>query len=481
MMNNKDFNLKENDVYKLFNGVKLEESEFNAMDEEIGTLQKERIKKNLNKKIKTKTDFKLLKYGSIAVAVSLITITSIGMASPAFADNISILRSITQTLNDKFGFYGEYIKYSQMVNKSVTNNGVSLTINEVLADNSKLIIGYTIKSDKKIKDLEVSGLSRFLKINGKILESSGSATGNYVNDYTYIGTEEIHTSIPQSADSFNVDLNVTDIGDIKGNWNFAFSTSTKELSKNSTIFTPNNKIDLPDSSVTVDKVDFSPIDTSIFLSGISKNTNTNSKDPNAMFKYDYWIAFDDKGVELIPKSLGGGEFNSNTNKFSSEMEYVSTKTIPKYLTIIPCKIIPSAGGGVSTDKNGKETPITIETKKPKEISKIIDGVYPIVLSQGDMGKLTINEITTKNNITTVRYTAEGKAPYFQAMDLLIKDDKGNDIKIKNYNIRKDEQKPNEFTKVFEALDANKKYTIYTNDFSNVEFREDLKFNIQLNK
>lgn len=143
-----------------------------------------------------------------------------------------------------------------------------------------------------------------------------------------------------------------------------------------------------------------------------------------MFDYNYWIAFGDKGVELIPKGLGGGNFDTNKNIFSSEMEYVKTKSIPKYLTIVPCKIIPSAGGGVSTDKNGKETPIAIETKKPKEISKIIDGVYPIELSQGDMGKIIIKQIKTEDNKTTVEYTAEGKAPYFQTQDILIKDDQG---------------------------------------------------------
>lgn len=478
-MIDKEFELKEDDIYRLFNEVKLEESEFNDMGEEIGTLQKERIKKNLNKKIRRQKTSKLLKYGAVSTAAGLVIIIGIGMTSPAFADSIPILESITQTLNDRFGFHGEYAKYSQIVNKSVTDKGISLTINEVLADNSKLIIGYTIKSDKKINDLEVCSLGRFLKINGKTLDSNGTGTGNYVDNYTYTGTEEINTSIPQNADSFNIDLNVTDIGNIKGNWKFAFITSTKELLKNSIIFNPNSKIDFPDSTVTIDKVDFSPIDTSIFLSGISKNTK--SKDSNAIFDYDYWVAFDDKGEELIPKGIGGGESNSNTNKFSSKMEYVSTKTVPKCLTIIPCKIIPSAGGGVSIDKNGKKAPVSIKTKEPKEVGKIIDGVYPIVLSQGNMGKLVINEITTKNNKTTVRYTAEGKAPYFQADSLLIKDDKGNDINIKDYNIRKNEQNPNEFTKVFEALDASKKYTIYTNDFSNVEFREDLKFNIQLNK
>ncbi|WML32886.1 hypothetical protein RCG18_16165 [Clostridium sp. OS1-26] len=60
-MNNKDFNLEEKDIYKLFNHIKLEESEFNNMNEEVDDMQKERIKKNLNKKIKSKNNFKMFK------------------------------------------------------------------------------------------------------------------------------------------------------------------------------------------------------------------------------------------------------------------------------------------------------------------------------------------------------------------------------------------------------------------------------------
>lgn len=475
-MDNKNFNLEEKDIFKLFNEIKVEEDEFNDMNEEIPTIKKERIKKNLNKRIKEQKRFKALKYGSIAAAISLVSIIGVGTVSPAFAKNIPILSSITQTINDKFGFRGDYAKYSQDVSQSATDNGITLTINEVLADDSKLILGYTIKSDKKISDLEMFTLSS-LKINGKSPGGShGSAAGSYIDDYTYVGTEEIHTTIPQSSDIFNIDLKVTDIGNIKGKWKFAFSISKEELLKSSTIFNPKNKIDFPDSSVNVDKVVFSPIDTSIFISGKSKY----EKD-RAMLDYDYWIAFDDKGIELTPKGLGGGGGNLKEKTFTSEMNYVSMKNIPKYLTIVPCKIIPSAGGGVSVDKNGKETPITIKTEKPKEISKVIDGKYPIELSQGKMGKLIIKEIKTESDKTIVKYTAEGKAPYFQASDLLIKDEHGKDIKIKDYNIRKDEKNPNEFTKVFEGLDSNKKYTIYTNDFNNVEFREDLKFKIELNK
>jgi len=78
-----------------------------------------------------------------------------------------------QILNNKYGNKGDYAKYSEIINKSVSNNGITITVNEVIADDSKLVISYTLKSDKKIKDLEVFGLGRFLKINGKTFSSRG--------------------------------------------------------------------------------------------------------------------------------------------------------------------------------------------------------------------------------------------------------------------------------------------------------------------
>ncbi|AUM93964.1 TPA: DUF4179 domain-containing protein [Clostridium botulinum] len=480
MKNNEKINLHEKEIYKLFNEMKFDESELNSMDEEVDIIQKERIKKNLNNKIKRESRFNKLKYTSVAAAITLAFSIGIVTASPTFAKNIPVLNSIMQILNNKYGTKVDYAKYSEIINKSVSNNGITITINEVIADDSKLVISYTLKSDKKIKDLEVFGLGRFLKINGKTFSSGGSSLGQYIDDYTYIGSEEIHTSIPEDK-KFNVDLNITEVSDIKGKWNFAFSPSKEEIFRESAVFKPNQKLDFPDSNATIDKVVFSPIDTSIFITGYGKNKSIKAGPDGGMFDYNYWIAFDDNGIELIPKGLGGGEFDFNKHTFSSEMQYEKSKSIPKFLTIIPCKITPSGGGGVKSDENGKETPVTIKTKKPKEIGKVIDGVYPIELSQGKMGKLIINDIKTENNRTIVKYTAKGKAPYFQAVDLLIKDDKGECIKIKDYIRRKDEKNPNEFTKVFETLDPNKQYTIFTNDFDNVEFREDLKFKIELNK
>ena len=197
MKGNKKINLQEKELYKLFNEIKFEESELNNMEEEVDIIQKERIKKNLNNKIKRENRSNKLKYTSVAAAITLVFSIGIVTASPTFAKNIPVLNSIIQTLNNKYGNKGDYAKYSEIINKSVSNNGITITINEVIADDSKLVISYTLKSDKKIKDLEVFGLGRFLKINGKTFSSGGSSLGQHIDDYTYIGSEEIHTSLPK--------------------------------------------------------------------------------------------------------------------------------------------------------------------------------------------------------------------------------------------------------------------------------------------
>lgn len=475
-MKSENFKLEEKDIYKLFNYVKMDEEGDNDLEEDVSESQKEKIKKNLNRRIRRNRRFKAIKYSSVAAVAVLVFIIGIGTVSPAFAKNIPVLNSITQTLNDKFGFNGEYSKYSQSINRSVSYGGVTFTINEVLADDSNIILGYTIKSNKKINDLEASSFGRFLKINGKILSrSDGSSTGSYENDNTYVGTEEIYTNLPQDTENYNIALNVDEIGNIKGHWNIAFTASKGELVKASKVIKPNLKLKFPDSNISVDKVTLSPIDTDIDLSVQSRYKDNSGE----LSQYGCWIAFDDKGIELIPKQLSLGARNLKPGVFTGEMDYVGLNKLPKYITIVPCSITPPAGGEVvHLSKNGKYTHTKINTKMPKEVSQSMDAVCPIKLQQGSIGKIIINEIKKEKDKTIVKYMAEGKAPYFQAQEISIKDSKGKDVDIKGC-VKRGYKNPNKFTKVFGALNPNEKYVIYTNDFSNVEFREDLKFNIKI--
>ncbi len=473
--------MSEKDLYKLFNSIKVDESEFEDIDENLNDIQKERIKKNLNKKLKGGRSLRNFKYGVTAAGIGIACAVGVGLTNPSLAENIPVLNSIIQKLNDNYDNSSEYSKYSTVLGDSIKDNGISLTVNEVLADEAKLIISYTIKSDEKLEDLMFIDITDNIKINGKRSGTARGSSGESIDDYTYIGSDEIDLELSSdnstydSVKDLNIKLKIRELMGTKGKWDFAFSVSKEEISKNTKIFRPDKKLDFPDSVVNINKLTLSPLGTYISLSGEYKNNR--KADSNNVFGFDYWLAFDDKGVQLIPNGIGGG--SSDPTKFTSQMTYDKLKDDCKYLTILPFNVIPSASGGVSFDENGKETPIATQTKKPKEISHVIDGNYPLELSQGKMGTLTIKDIVTEGNITTVKYRAEGIAPYTQATSLYIKDEAGKDIIPKSYDIRENKEDPNEFALKFKALNPNKKYTIYTNDFSNFEIREDLKFTLDL--
>lgn len=492
MMKDEHFNLDEKDIFKLLNQVNINESEFNDMDDEVQKIQKERIKKNMKKRIKsesidTKTRIrnKVIRYSCAAAITGVVCLAGAATAFPAFAKNIPILNSIIQSFNSEYGDHGDYTKYSELINKSVTDNGITISINEALADDSELVIGYTITSSKSIKGQVMPDLLSDMKVNGKSEDAYGSSGGKYLNDCTYVGLDSISTDQIHDLNNFNVDLKINDISkELPGEWNFAFSVSKEDLIKNSTIIYPNTKIDFPDSVVNFDKLMKSPLGITIYISGNYKDKGKQSH--FGIFDYNNWLAFDDKGVELYPKSIGGGTSNINKQpNFKSQMSFANLSDDSKYVTIIPYKVVPSEMGSAEMDKDGNEKVTTIEGVEEIDTEKTIDGnirlVSPIQLPQGKMGKLFIKDIFTKDNVTTVKYTAEGIAPLTQGNALRILDDKGNSVKLVDQDIRKDATKPNEFTMRLAALDPNKKYTLHTTTFNNYEVRDDLKLTIRLTK
>lgn len=471
----KNLNLEEKDIYKLFNEVKLEEVDFfENSTEVVSDIQRTRMKKKLKKSMKEKKNLKGLKSGVVAASIGVFCLVGVSIKYPAFAQNIPILNSIIESLNSRHGDYAKYSDYSNILNKSVTSNGVTFTINEVLADESKIIISYTIKSPNKINDLEVFGINHFIKLNGKNFSNGGSATGKYIDDTTYIGSTDINADAIEEAKHLNIDLNIDEIGTITGKWDFAFSLSKNEALKNKLSINPNVKLSHKDRVTNIDKISISPLQTSISISGIyNKDIDPN----NPLLPHEDFIVFDDRGVELIWK---GGRSKSNENdnhKFSGENEYANLSYRPKSLTILPCIITPREVGSASYD--GKTT--VMKGIVPKEVSKDVNSTYPIELSQGKLGKVIITEVIKEANKTIVKYKAEGIAPLFQGQNLHIKNSNEENIKPLDYAIRKDEAKPNEFIKTFEALDPNKKYVIYTDTFDNVDIRGDLKFTVDITK
>ncbi|HGG0415847.1 TPA: DUF4179 domain-containing protein [Clostridium sporogenes] len=494
---NKDI-FEEKDILELLNCINIDKDEEENLDLNMDNLRKKKLKKNLLKQVRGKRTKKNFKHKAIAASLIIAT-TLISVNIPAFAKNISEFKSVIQAL---IGYgvpkEGEYEKYSNSVNKSVTDKGITLTINEVVCDDTELMIVYTIKTQDNIKKIvkevkEATGIyfsfGPYIKIDGKESSGGSSSDGKYLDNSTYINSESIDIGDMNLKNKFNVNLNVSNIYGVKGNWNLKFSLSKDEILKHINVFKSNKKVNFNDALVNVEKVSFTPINTTITVTGNYKDKSQEaSKKRQETFKkemapgqnlygYDEWFVFDDKGNEI---TLKGSTSDRGQNAYSKDFTYnlnlVALKSIPKYLTVIPYKI-----------NFYKE-----EYKKYKSddgsiyippVYKNIDGVYPIELSQGSIGKLIIKEIKTEKDKTVVKYKVEGKAPFLQSKELFIMGDKDNWVQRKdnNIDIKKDKNNPNDYIMEFDPLDKNKKYKIGTNDLGHYEIRNDLKFRIDLTK
>ncbi|SDL16817.1 hypothetical protein SAMN05216497_11026 [Clostridium cochlearium] len=163
---------------------------------------------------------------------------------------------------------------------------------------------------------------------------------------------------------------------------------------------------LPGANIKIDKVMFSPINTSILLNGNYTNKNKVREDEMGIFPYSDWFVFDDKGIEIAWKGSSGGTKGALANKFNYKYDFEVLKNIPKYLKVVPYKF----------NGNGK--------KEIQYVTKPLDSKYPIELNQGKIGKLIIKEVKNEGDKTIIKYRAEGKVPYFQAQRFSVKDELG---------------------------------------------------------
>ncbi|AUN17676.1 hypothetical protein CF050_16710 [Clostridium botulinum] len=489
---NKDA-FEEKDILELFNYINIDKDEEENLDLNMDNLRKKRLKKNLLKQVKGKRTKKGFKHKAVAASL-IIAVALISVNIPAFAKNISEFKSVIQAL---IGYgvpkEGEYEKYSNSINKSSTDKDITLIVNEAVCDEEELTITYTIKTKDNIKKIVKErkdaslipfSLFPYIRINDKQPSGGGSSSdGKYLDVHTYINSDSIDIGDMNLKNSFNVDLNVKNIYGVMGNWNFKFSVSKNEAAKHTEVFKPNTKVQFDESLVNIEKVSFTPMNTNITVTGdykdksreATKNREEDFKNGKSSGHNLYeWFVFDDKGNEIIPKGSKSYEKDS-LNDYICNLNLVAVKSIPKYLNVVPYRI------NYDKEEYKKYKSADGSTFIPP-IYKDINGVYPIELSQGSIGKLIIKEIKTYKNKTVVKYKVEGKAPFLQAKQLFIKDDKDNTAQGKdnNFDIKKDSN-PNEYIMEFEPLDKNKKYKIGTNDLGFYEIRNDLKFRIELTK
>lgn len=255
-------------INKEFNNIEIPEDIDSTIDLAIDRIRKEDIK------------FKKRKRKIVGiVAASLVLVFTIGISNPVIADNIPILKDIFKVFQNNYQDKSiipnnNYSEHSTFVGITKENNGVKMTIEEIIYDGEDLYMSYKIESEKPFgyttmsypvnyevdpvestinitedTEFETEEITRMWLeqkntvnyLEEPIYNSDNWLDGMIVNDNTFIGIikyevptledgskpQEFKTSInieevtlPIKIQDYGYGVEGNDKYSVKGNWNF---------------------------------------------------------------------------------------------------------------------------------------------------------------------------------------------------------------------------------------------------------------------
>lgn len=336
--------------------------------------------KNKNAKIRKNN---ILKKLAVYVASIIILISILGITKPEFVQAIPIIGSIFKDF--KHDVEGNKLKnfeeFATSVNKTIENNGVKITINDIAIDDNIAAITLTIQADN-IDTFINKGIMGAPDLNGEHVKAT-TETDKKIDDKTmeviiYGNVSEM--TLPENID---VELDIAWAGKVKGPWDFKFETTKNGTSKYSKTIRVNKGVSLPGklaNKFKIDKLVISPFGNTLNYSGIYYEENTDMD--NGINDIKDYIITDENGKVL--NAYEGGD-DGNEKGYSGKIKILSDLSNVNSIIVTP--ILEQTG----VDRelfNGRECPIYQCSINPKETasssSKLVKKSRPV--SEGEKKK-----------------------------------------------------------------------------------------------
>ena len=280
----------------------------------------------------------LFRLSSVAAILALCVLTSIGFASPSFASNVrNVSNTISSNISNFLGLQKNLDEYQTVINKAVTDQSITVTLNEVVLNGSELTVSYSINSSKKIEAMESWDASNKVYVNGVQASTGASGLARNIDDYT---TQAVTTYALDKVD-VNGDLDIKILCSqislmgsndaIKGSWDFEFRTNGNQLKTDTKEILLNHKFTLENGKIfTLTKYTDNRLgqvisaSTSNLITQPMYAVKLNGID-NLGNKVEFYISGGDKGVVVF--KIVNGTLN----------EKAKTLTLAPYAARIPDK------------------------------------------------------------------------------------------------------------------------------------------------
>lgn len=356
------------------------------------------------------------------IAAGFIVFASTAVASPVVSDMTSGVISYFNAPRD-FKYLSQqaiYEQYNSQVGVSATDQGITVTIDNLAVDDNYINVFYTIKSEEPIQllgdenDLKQWRLNWtapifWFKEDGRYIEPPAqNEVEAYLEDaYTLKGMQRFAV-MGTLEDRMNLELYTDGIFGKEGQWHIPLSVDKSKVAVESLTVTPKLKAQVTSGwngeykhDITVEKVSISPFGNQIVISERAENT------------FSQFVLKDDRGeyLTVIPAATYGGNFFT---KATNSFEFLGGRTDMKELTLIPIV--------TGDDDDGLPAP---------ELVAVDIGNDPIPMPQGELGGFVMDklEITTEKAVATFHQV--GAVPIAEP-NLILLDEKGEQIDFDVY-------------------------------------------------
>ena len=368
---------------------------------------------------------KRLKQAGIAAAIVLIVLTVSATVSPSIANAVTympVIGSVFQLFGDLGLKFASDNGVSTSVAQTRIDKNIKFTIKDILCDGSRISIGYTMEG------YSIGQLGRpDLLVDGKELNFSASYSGSLIKQNCYAGIININPT-GELPKNFKLTVYVNKIGEVEGKWMFKnIEVKSKADVLNAKVITPMIAKPLADGSITIEKVYISDSTIKVYIRRYNIPSN----------KYNYQLS-DSYGKVLESRGWSGV---GKDNIENMECTFIPSKNDSEYFVL---RLL----------NNSVKQPET-----PKEVKVDVTNNFPISISQGAGGEITVNKIEYLKDKTLVHYIYKGSDPDRNSYVLWLEDEAGNNLK--NYTKAAVRNEDGSYILECDAIDKNIKIKIAT--------------------
>ena len=256
-------------IYDMINDIDTDFSEYQDHTV-LDDITSQKLKQSFLKRAKSKKSYK----GIIIAACCCLAVT--GLAFGPFKSQVAAAgRLISYTITNALGMQNDLSPYEDVIDQTVTNEGVSITLNSVILAGDDLIVSTT----EYVGDIAHFSTFGEIYINGRRCSDGSSGSSTELEDGVIGSVMEYSLSGIDTSDTLDIELELQDVtGTVKGTWKFAFQANGSELSAAMEEQPLDIGISLPNgSSITLNSFLVTPVGYRIYYTNSASDTNYDLK------------------------------------------------------------------------------------------------------------------------------------------------------------------------------------------------------------